>query len=442
MAKTFKGGIHPFDGKEFTRDKPLQILKPKLDLVFPLNQHAGKPAIPIVKVGDEVLLGQKIAKADEGVSANIHSSVSGKVKAIEKRALPTGGKEMSIVIENDGLYNEVDYVPKKLDELSNEEIVERIKEGGCVGMGGAGFPVFAKLTPKNADEIKYLIINGAECEPYITSDDKVMIEYAKEIVGGIKVAKRLLPNATAIIGIEDNKQAAIKALTAATSEEEDISVQVVKTKYPQGSDRTLVYALTGIKIKPIERSNTRGVVVSNVVSMFNTYKAVIEGRPLTKRVFTVTGDDISNPGNFLVHLGTAFSELLEAAGGTIQDPQKYIDGGTMMGYAMYDMSAPITKVSSALLAVKKDDVSNAQTSPCIKCARCISVCPMQLLPNKLAKLAINKQKEAFEKIYGMYCIECGCCSYVCPAKIPLKQAIKAMKYTIKNAKSKERQASK
>ncbi len=440
MARTFKGGIHPFEGKDITKDKPVEDLKPAGLLVFPLNQHAGKPAIPIVKVGELVLAGQKIAEADGVVSANIHSSVSGKVKAIEPRTLPTGGKSLSIVIENDGEYSEVEYEVKDPKDLTNDEIVERIREAGVVGMGGGAFPTAAKFAPDDPDAIRYLVINGAECEPYLTSDYKVMLESADKIVKGIKIALRLFPNAEAVIGIEDNKPEAIKALTDACADEINISVRSVKTKYPQGSDRTLVQVLTGIKVKPIERSNKKGVVVSNVTSLLNTYEAVVEGRPLIKRIFTVSGDDIVNPGNFRVYLGTAFSEVIEAAGGTIQDPEKYIDGGTMMGFAMYDLSAPITKTSSALLAVKHDDVSNSETTPCINCGKCVSVCPMQLLPNKLSKMSERNLLEDFEKNYGMYCIECGCCSYVCPAKIPLKQSIKSMKAAIKVARSRKKVA--
>ena len=438
MAYTFKGGIHPFDGKDMTKDKPVQDLKPTGLLVFPLNQHAGKPAVPIVKPGELVLAGQKIAEAAGLVSANIHSSVSGKVKAIEPRTLPTGGKSLSIVIENDGQYSEIEYEAKNPDDLSDEEIIERIREAGIVGMGGGGFPVDIKFSPDAPEKIKYLVVTGAECEPYLTSDYKVMLESADKIIRGIKIILRLFPNATAVIGIEDNKPEAIKALTEACSSEDKINVKPVKTKYPQGSDRTLVQVLTGVKVRPIERSNKKGVVVSNVTSLLNTYEAVVEGKPLIKRIFTVSGDDIVNPGNFRVYLGTAFNEVIEAAGGTIQDPEKYIDGGTMMGFAMYDLSVPITKTSSALLAVKKDDVSNSETTQCINCSKCISVCPMQLLPNKLSKFSERNLMEEFEKNYGMYCIECGCCSYVCPAKIPLKHAIKSMKVALKVAENRRK----
>ncbi len=442
MANTFKGGLHPFGGKELTKDKAPVELKPKGELVFPVTMHAGAPAKPIVAVGDKVLAGQKIAEAGGTISANIHSSVSGIVKKLEKRPLPTGGKAMSIVIENDGEYNEVEYVKGDPGQMSREEILERIRESGAIGMGGAGFPVDQKLAPHGWEDIKYLVVNGAECEPYLTSDFRVMTDYADKLISGIKIALKLLPQAVAVIGIEDNKPEAVKALSALAAGEDKISVKPVKTKYPQGSDRTLTYATTGLKIKPTAHANEYGVVVSNVTSLYNVHEAVVEGRPLTRRIVTVSGDSITNPGNFYVYIGTAFNELLEAAGGTSQDPEKFISGGTMMGFAMYDLSAPITKTSGALLALRRDEVSHSQQGPCINCASCVGVCPMRLLPNRLAKLADRGDKEGFEKIYGSYCIECGCCSYVCPAKIPLKQSIKSMKAEIKAAKRRERQVAK
>ena len=442
MANTFKGGLHPFGGKELTQDKAPVELKPKGELVFPVSQHAGAPAVPVVKPGDEVLAGQLIAEAGSTISANIHSSVSGKVKKIEMRPLPTGGKAKSIVIENDGEYREVEYTKADPDKLSREEILERIRNSGAIGMGGAGFPVDQKLSPHGWEDIKYLVVNGAECEPYLTSDYRIMTDFGEKLVSGIKIALKLLPQATAVIGIEDNKPDAVKKLSALVSGEPRISVKAVKTKYPQGSDRTLTYATTGLKIKSTAHANEYGVVVSNVTSLYNVHEAVAEGRPLTRRIVTVSGDSIANPGNFYVYLGTAFTELLEAAGGTSQDPEKYINGGTMMGFAMYDLSAPVTKTSGALLALRKDEVSNVQTGPCISCASCVGVCPMQLLPNKLAKLADKGKSEEFEALYGSYCIECGCCSYVCPAKIPLKQSIKSMKAAIKAAKRRERQVAK
>ena len=437
---TFKGGCHPFEGKEMSSTKPVVTLEPGPELVFPLLQHAGAPAVPVVQAGDEVLAGQLIAEANGAVSANIHSSVSGKVKAIQKRPLPTGGVGMSIVITNDNEYREVEYKPASLDSLSREEILARIRAAGVVGMGGAGFPADAKFNPDNYDKIENLVVNGAECEPYLTSDYKTMVDSPDRVIGGIKIALKLLPNATAVIGIEDNKPDAVSIFREKCVNEPKIEVAKVKTKYPQGSDRMLVYSTTGKKVSPKERSNKYGVVVSNVATLASIYDAVIEGKPSIDRIFTVSGDDIANPGNFKVRLGTPYSEVLEAAGGTIQDPEKYINGGTMMGFAMYDLTASITKTAASLLALKKDEVSaNEPPTPCINCGSCGTVCPINLVPNKMYKLAQNGDKEGFLKIYGDYCIGCGCCSYVCPAKIPLKQGFKTMNTLIK-AENKKRRA--
>lgn len=436
---TFKGGCHPFEGKEMSSTKPVVNLEPGPELVFPLSQHAGAPATPVVKPGDEVLAGQLIAEANGAISANIHSSVSGKVKAIQKRPLPTGGVGMSIVITNDNEYREVEYKPASLEELSRDQILERIRAAGVVGMGGAGFPTDSKFNPSNYEKIEYLVVNGAECEPYLTSDYKNMTDSPEKVIGGIKIALKVLPNARAIIGIEDNKPDAISIFRDKCSNEPKIEVAKLKTKYPQGSDRILVYATTGKKISPKERSNKFGVVVVNVSTLAAVYDAVIEGKPCIERIFTVSGDDIANPGNFRVRIGTPYNEVLKAAGGTIQDPEKYINGGTMMGFAMYDLTSSVTKTASSLLALKKDEVSaNEPPTPCINCGKCGFACPIYLMPNKMYKLANNGDKEGFLKMYGDYCIACGCCSYVCPAKIPLKQSFKTMNSIIKAEKKKKR----
>ena len=437
MAK-FKGGCHPYGGKGLTMDKPVIDYKPTGEMVFPMSQHAGKPAVPVVKAGDEVLVGQLIGEASGAVSANIHSSVSGKVRFVQERDLPTGGKGLSVVITNDNEYREVEYQKADLDSLSREEILKRIREAGVVGLGGAGFPLDCKLNVKNENDIVNVVVNGAECEPYITSDYKLMIDFSDKVIGGIKVVLKTLPNAKAVIGIEDNKPEAIRIFTEKCANEPRIDVMSVPTKYPEGSDRMLIYATTGKVISPKAHANDHGVVVCNVTTLACAYDAVIEGKPVTERIFTVSGDDIANPGNFRVPLGTSFKEVCEAAGGTVQDPEKYINGGSMMGFAMYNLDAPITKTSSALLALKKDEISKHEPpGPCINCGKCVDVCPIFLMPNRLNKLSLRGDMEGFVKMYGDYCIGCGCCSYVCPAKIPLKQAIKTMNISIKAARRKE-----
>ena len=425
---TFKGGIHPYDGKELSKDKPIKELFPAVgEMVFPLSQHIGAPAVPVVAKGDYVLAGQLIAEAGGFVSANIHSSVSGTVKAIEPRTLATGGKCNSIIIENDGEFKEVEYTPKKLEELSKEEVLQRIKDAGVVGMGGAGFPTNVKLSPKNPEGIDYIIVNGAECEPYLTSDYRRLLEESDKIVLGLKVALSIFDHAKGIIGIEDNKPEAIKVMQAAVASEPDIEVKVLKTKYPQGGERCLIYAVTKRKINSSMLPADAGCIVHNVDTIVSIYNAVMEKRPLTRRIVTVTGDAVKNPRNFLVYVGTPYTEIAEAAGGFISEPEKMISGGPMMGFAMYSLNVPVTKNTSSLLAFTHDTVKDKAESPCIRCGRCGEVCPENLLPAKLSTLARRGAMDAFVASYGMECVECGCCSYICPAKRQLTQSIKAMR---------------
>ena len=413
---TFKGGVHPYDGKEFSKDKPVKELFPAQgEMVFPLSQHIGAPAVPVVAKGDYVLAGQLIAEAGGFVSANIHSSVSGTVKAIEPRTLATGGKCNAIIIENDGEYKEVEYTPAKLEDLSRDEIRERIKAAGVVGMGGAGFPTNVKLTPKNPENIDYIIVNGAECEPYLTSDYRRLLEESDKVVMGLKVALKLFDHAKGIIGIEDNKPEAIRIMKEKTANEPDIEVKELKTKYPQGGERCLIYATTGRSINSSMLPADAGCIVHNVDTIYSIYMAVIEGKPLTKRIVTVTGDGVKEPGNFYVWLG---------------EPEKYISGGPMMGFAMYSLDVPVVKGSSSLLVFKEDVVSKLETSACIRCGRCGDGCPSHLLPAKLAGFASRNDEAGFLKFDGMECVECGSCSYVCPAKRPLTQQIKSMRRTI------------
>lgn len=424
---TFKGGVHPFDGKDFSKDKPIKELFPEGDMVYPLSQHIGAPAVPVVSKGDYVLAGQLIAEAGGFVSANIHSSVSGTVKAIEPRTLATGGKCNSIVIENDGEYKEIEYVSKKLEELSRDEIRQRIKDAGVVGMGGAGFPTNVKLTPKNPEAIDYIIVNGAECEPYLTSDYRRMLEESDKIVMGLKVALALFDNAKGIIGIEDNKPEAIRIMQEKTAGEDNIEVKVLKTKYPQGGERSLIYATTGRSINSSMLPADAGCIVHNIDTIFSIYMAVIEGKPLTKRIVTVTGDGVKEPGNFYVWLGMNYRQLLDAAGGIVGEPEKYISGGPMMGFAMYSLDVPVCKGSSSLLVMQKDEVSQVESSACIRCGKCGEVCPSHLMPAKLAGFADRNDESGFVKFDGMECVMCGSCSYICPAKRPLTQQIKAMR---------------
>lgn len=424
---TFKGGIHPEDGKDFTKNKPIKELFPEGEMVFPLSQHIGAPAVPVVAKGDLVLAGQLIAEASGFISANIHSSVSGIVKAIEPRTMATGGKCNAIIIENDGEYNEVEYVTAELEDLTKDEIRRRVKAAGVVGMGGAGFPTNVKLTPKNPESIEYIIVNGAECEPYLTSDYRRMLEESDRILIGLQAVLKLFDNAVGYIAIEDNKPEAIRIFTEKVKNESRISVKPVKTKYPQGGERTLIYATTGRKINSSMLPADAGCIVHNIDTIASIYYAVIEGKSLTKRIMTITGDGIVDPQNLYVWLGTNYRQLLSAAGGTKGEPEKYISGGPMMGFAMYSLDVPVVKGSSSLLVMQKDIVSHIETSACIRCGRCTQVCPGRLQPVKAAALAEHGEMERFIEADGMECCECGCCSYICPAKRPLAQNIKSMR---------------
>ncbi|MDD5934203.1 MAG: electron transport complex subunit RsxC [Clostridiales bacterium] len=432
MAGTFKGGIHPNEGKGCSQDKPTTILLPKGDLVYPMVQHIGAPAKPIVAKGDKVLVGQKIAEAGGFVSACVISSVSGTVKAVEPRLTVMGNMVESIVVENDNEYTTVEGMGTKRDytKLSKEEIRNCVKEAGIVGMGGAGFPTHIKLTPKNDDAIEYVIVNGSECEPYLTSDYRMMIEEPDKLVGGLKIILSLFPNATGIIAIEDNKPEAIKVMKNAVSNEKNIEVKVLKTKYPEGAERHLIYATTGKKINSSMLPADAGCVVNNVDTVISIYLAVAESTPLIRRVVTVSGDAVKDSKNFMVRTGTSYSELAEAAGGFVETPDKLISGGPMMGLAIYSLDLPVTKVSSALLAFKKDEVEAMPQTNCIHCGRCAKVCPSRLVPQKLMQCAIRFDNEGFEKLHGMECYECGSCTYVCPAGVHLTQAFKQTRRSI------------
>ena len=428
---TFKGGVHPYDGKDFAKDQPIRRIKPKEILVYPLSQHIGAPASPIVAVGDTVLRGQKIAEAGGFVSAPVFASVSGTVKAIEPRHVATGDLVNSIIIENDGEMKETDFHGvEDVASLSKEQIIEKVKEAGVVGIGGAGFPTHVKLSPKEPDKIEFIIANCAECEPYLTADYRRMLENPEELIGGMKIVLRLFDHAKGILGVEDNKPDCIQKLKELTKDEERIEVMPLKTKYPQGGERQLIYATTGRAINSKMLPADAGCIVDNVETLVAINRAVKEGKPVMDRIFTVTGDAVANPGNFEYCIGMSYAEILEEAGGFKEDPEKMISGGPMMGFAVFSLEIPTTKTSSSLLCFKKDDVSASEVTACINCGRCVSVCPEQIVPSRLAKMSQFHDSESFERWNGMECIECGSCSYICPAKRPLAQYIKTMKKQI------------
>lgn len=428
---SFRGGIHPYEGKELSKNELIMPVKPVRALVYPLSQHIGAPAKAVVKKGDEVLKGQLIAQADGFVSVSVHSSVSGVVRAIEPHLTPQGVMCEAIVIEDDGEERETVYPESKsLEELTDEEIINRIRDAGIVGMGGAGFPAHVKLSPKEPEKIEYIIANCAECEPYLTSDYRRMLEEPERLIDGMRVVLKLFDGARGILAVEDNKVDCALKLEKLLKGDKDIEVKVLKTKYPQGSERQLIYAVTGRAIHSGMLPADAGCIVHNVDTLCAIGSAVLEGRPLISRIVTVTGDQIVHPSNFLVPIGISHQDLIEAAGGFKEEPEKLIFGGPMMGISSFETDVPVVKTSSALLCLATDEVAQFEPSACINCGCCVDACPERLIPSRLAKLAEHGQEKEFEKWHGMECFECGCCSYVCPAKRQLTQSIRTMRREI------------
>ena len=433
---SFKSGVHPFEGKMYSEDKEIMQVDAAEIMVFPMNQHIGAPASPTVKVGDRVLKGMKIGEASSFISSPVYSSVSGKVKAVEPRPMVNGSVSTCIVVENDFEnecaegFGEV----RNPNDIPNGELAKLVSESGIVGMGGAGFPTGVKLSPKNAENIDYIVINGAECEPYLTSDYRLMMEKAGNILMGISIVLRLFPNAKAVVAVEDNKPKAIKALQEQCRDIEKISVMPLKTRYPQGGERRLIASVTGRKINSHMLPADAGVIVLNIATVNAIYEAVCCGMPLIHRIVTITGDGVNQPCNADVLLGTPVSFMMEQCGGLKENAVKLISGGPMMGMAMPSLDYPVTKTFSSVLALTSDDVEKMKTTACIRCGRCVKACPENLVPQLMAASVKAEDFERFETLNGMECIECGCCTYVCPAKRPLTQTFKIAKAAVRATK--------
>ena len=433
--KALKKGLRLFEGKELSKDFPITTIKADGELIFPLAQHIGKPSEPIVAKGDRVLKGQMIAQADGFISVPLHSSVSGTVKAIENRLCISGEKKPCIVIENDFENEEVEGLGVKVDpsNLTNDEIIEKIKDAGIVGLGGAGFPTYVKLSPKNAKEIDTIIINGCECEPYLTVDYRVMLEKGEQIVKAIRMVLRLFPNAKAIFGIEDNKSDSIKVIKGFIQNEDRMDICSLKTKYPQGGERSLIYAITGRKINSKMLPADAKCLVLNTSTCYAIYNALFENMPLIHRYMTISGDGVNQCNNFKVPLGMSHESVINACGGLKQDACKIISGGPMTGTALGTLNVPVEKTSSSILAFNTDDVASIKESNCIRCGKCVEVCPANLVPQMLGQAIIHSDYDKFEDLGGMECVKCGCCSYICPAKIPLTHMFNIGKSEIKKA---------
>lgn len=425
--RTFKHGIHPADdGKAYTKDAAIRLIRPQGEAVYPLSQHIGAPAVPAVAVGDPVLVGQPIATGGGFVSAAICSAFSGKVKAIEPRTVISGQAVMSIVIENDGAFTPIPELdtPRDPASLSAADILGIIRDAGIVGQGGAGFPTHVKLSMKEGVQPDTVIVNAAECEPYLTSDYRMMTEVPDQLLGGLSVVLRLFPQAQGVIAVEDNKPDALRNLSAMAEKYERIRVQALKTKYPQGGERMLIHAVTGRDIYSGKLPIDAGCVVLNVSTAISIYLAVCRHIPQIYTVMSVTGDGAATPCNLAVPVGTNHAEVLELAGGLAGEPEKIISGGPMMGFAMPSLDVPVTKTSSSILAIQHDEVARWEPTACIRCGRCMRACPEFLVPTALAEAADANDFAAFEALNGMECIECGSCTYVCPAKRRLTQSFK------------------
>ena len=427
MFKSFLGGIHPKDGKQYTMDKAIEIPALPEQVVIPMGQHIGAPCTPTVKVGDHVKKGQLIGTSEAFMHANIHASLSGDVVKIDM--MPHSGKITcpAIVIKSDGLDEWADGLPLNRDWklMDTTMILDAIKQAGIVGLGGATFPAHIKLMPKKPVDV--LIINGAECEPYLTADYRLMLEQTERIVTGIEILQKLLGVKKCFIGIEDNKPEAVEVLHKAFS---NTNVEVVKlqTKYPQGAEKMLIKVLTNREVPCGGLPMDVGAVVQNVGTAAAIADAVVHGVPIIERVTTVSGDAIKEPKNLLLRVGMTFQAAIDYCGGFSEKPEKLLAGGPMMGMAQFTAEVPVMKGTSGILALKKETVESGQESPCIRCGRCVIACPMGLVPSMLSILSERHEFAQAKEEYGLFnCVECGCCTYTCPAKRNIVQYVKYAK---------------
>ncbi|MFA7572713.1 MAG: electron transport complex subunit RsxC [Lutispora sp.] len=429
---SFKGGAHPPHSKEATEKSAIIKAKSPNVVVIPMQQHIGAPCEPIVKIGDEVKVGQKIGEPKGFVSSPIHSSISGKVMAVEPRLYSGGTKVNCVVIENDMKDTRLDtIIPKgNLQDLSSEQIKEIIKEAGIVGMGGATFPTHVKLALPPGKKVDTVILNGAECEPYLTSDHRLMLENPEAVVFGLKALMKALNVNKGFIGIETNKPDALEAVYNAAKNEEGIEVVALKTKYPQGAEKQLINACTGREVPSGGLPADVGVVVNNVGTAAAVADAIMIGMPLVQRIVTVTGKGIKNPKNLLVKIGTSFREVINECGGFSENVGKVIAGGPMMGIAQFSIDIPVIKGTSGILVLTEDDAKLPEPSNCIRCGKCVTVCPINLMPLHISNYSLLDKFDQAEEVNAMDCIECGSCSFVCPAKRPLVDSIRVAKREI------------
>ena len=435
---TFRGGVHPDDNKSFTASKPIKALEPPQELIFPLSQHIGAPCEPCVKVGDAVKMGTKIADSDAFVSAPIHSSVSGTVKAIEPRPVSNGNMVMSIIIEND-FCDTPDDALKPIDytSVNPDDIPSMVREAGIVGMGGATFPTHVKLMPPKECKIDTVIVNGAECEPYLTSDHRIMLETPDEVIAGLKILLYRFGITNGHIAVEENKPDAI-ALLKKRCENETITVDTLKKKYPQGGEKQLIKAVAGRDVPPGKLPADAGVIVVNIDTCTAIARRFLFGTPLMRRIVTLVGGAVKEPVNYRVRIGTSVDYIIEQNGGFEKEPSKVIMGGPMMGVAQFRLDIPIIKGTSAILCFTEEEAKLPEEYPCIRCGKCVSHCPMRLMPLYLHDFAVRGELDKCEEYNVTSCIECGCCSFECPSKRQLVQNIRIAKQKVLAEQKKRR----
>lgn len=429
-AKSFKGGVHPSEWKELTENLSFQNMPNPNLVIIPLSQHIGKPAKPLVKKKDAVKAGQVIAVAEGFISSPIHSPVSGIVKDIHRENTVSGFPKDSIVIQADETNEAEKMPPLNPDAITPEEIKQRVKDAGIVGQGGAAFPTFVKLSPPDNAKIDYVILNGCECEPYLTRDDRYMIERTDDVLTGLKLIMKALGVEKGAIGIENNKPEAIAKMRTAVVNQPNISVEVLETKYPQGAEKMLIKAVLNREVPPGKLPMDVGAVIQNIGTAIAIYDAVVKGEAQITAAVTVSGGGINTPKNLIVPVGTPLKDVLDFCGGVKENAVKVVVGGPMMGVSQFDFDAPVMKATSGILVLTADEVNEHPETACLKCGKCVEVCPLGLIPTRLARFSQLERFDDAEDFGITTCMECGTCTFTCPANIPLVQWIRLGKQKV------------
>lgn len=430
MSQTFKGGVHPDDSKSYTKGRPIEQLPPPEKVILPMSMHIGAPCSPLVKVGDRVLLGQMIASSEAPMSAPIHATVSGVVSTVEPMPHPNGSKVMSVVIDNDRL-DEPDpsMMPISYASMTPEEMIEKIKNAGIVGHGGAAFPTHIKLSSA-IGKVDTVIINGAECEPFLTSDHRILIEYPWEVISGIQIILKILGIQNALLGIEVNKSNTFEKINSLLPSDGSIKLVPLMTKYPQGAEKQLIKSLTRREVPSGKLPADAGCAVFNIDTAGAIFRLFNSGMPMIRRIVTVSGPDIVSPKNVETRIGTPIKDLIEFCGGFSEPPTKLLMGGPMMGTSLFSDEVPVIKGTNGILAFAETQPLHISDPKCIRCGRCVTDCPMGLVPTYIYRSFMAGNMDECKSYSPLDCIECGVCSFTCPAKIPLTQGIRTAKQQI------------